>query len=63
LPFIVAGTAIGQQLGLISQASSAALVAAGLVSVIIFPAASTALLKKVTPRAQLSTPTQALQEV
>jgi len=45
LPFIVAGTAIGQQLGLISAGSSAALVAAGLLSVLILPALSLALLR------------------
>jgi len=45
LPFIVAGTAIGQELGLISAGSSAALVAAGLLSVLIFPALSLALLR------------------
>jgi Kef-type K+ transport system membrane component KefB len=45
LPFIVAGTAIGQELGLISAGSSAALIAAGLLSVLIFPALSLALLR------------------
>jgi Kef-type K+ transport system membrane component KefB len=45
LPFIVAGTAIGQDLGLISAGSSAALVAAGLLSVLILPALSLALLR------------------
>jgi Kef-type K+ transport system membrane component KefB len=46
LPFIVAGTAIGQSLGLINAASSAALIAAGLLSVLILPALSLALLKR-----------------
>jgi Kef-type K+ transport system membrane component KefB len=50
LPFIVAGTAIGQQLGLISAGSSAALIAAGLLSVLIFPALSLALLRGGTTR-------------
>jgi Kef-type K+ transport system membrane component KefB len=45
LPFIVAGTAIGQDLGLINAGSSAALIAAGLLSVLIFPALSLALLR------------------
>jgi hypothetical protein len=45
LPFIVAGTAIGQELGLISAGSAAALIAAGLLSVLIFPALSLALLR------------------
>jgi len=46
LPFIVAGTAIGQELGLISAGSSAALVAAGLLSVLLFPALSLSLLRR-----------------
>src|SRR5215207_6117892 len=37
LPFIVAATAIGQQLGLIDAAGGAALVGAGLLSVLLFP--------------------------
>jgi Kef-type K+ transport system membrane component KefB len=46
LPFIVAGTAIGKELGVVSDASAAALVAAGLISVLVFPAASLGLLKR-----------------
>jgi Kef-type K+ transport system membrane component KefB len=46
LPFIVAATMIGQDLGLISEASSAAFVAAGLLSVVIFPAAALPLLRR-----------------
>jgi len=45
LPFIVAGTAIGQELGLVSAGSAAALVAAGLLSVLLFPALSLTLLR------------------
>lgn len=45
LPFIVAATQIGLELGSISAASAAALVAAGLLSVLIFPAASLVLLR------------------
>jgi Kef-type K+ transport system membrane component KefB len=37
LPFIVAATAIGVDLGLVDPAESAALIAAGLLSVLIFP--------------------------
>jgi len=48
LPFIVAATAIGLDLGVIDAATSAALIAAGLLSVVIFPIAGLALL---TPRA------------
>jgi Kef-type K+ transport system membrane component KefB len=44
LPFIVAGTAIGLELGLIDAAGSAALVAAGLLSVVLFPALGLGLL-------------------
>jgi Kef-type K+ transport system membrane component KefB len=44
LPFIVAATAIGLDLGVIDAATSAALIAAGLLSVVIFPAAGLALL-------------------
>src|SRR4051795_5275918 len=45
LPFIVAATAIGVDLGVIDAATSAALVAAGLLSVVIFPASGLALLR------------------
>lgn len=38
LPFIVASTAIGQELGVVTPAGAAALVAAGLLSVVLFPA-------------------------
>jgi Kef-type K+ transport system membrane component KefB len=46
LPFIVAATDIGQQLGLITAASAAGLIAAGLLSVVLFPAISLALLQR-----------------
>jgi len=46
LPFIVAATAIGMDLGLLSQAEGAALIAAGLLSVMIFPATGLVLLKR-----------------
>ncbi|GAA2863656.1 cation:proton antiporter [Pseudonocardia halophobica] len=45
LPFIVAAVAIGQRLGVLSPATGAALVAAGLVSVLVFPAAALAVLR------------------
>jgi Kef-type K+ transport system membrane component KefB len=44
LPFIVAATAIGAELDLIGSAEQAALIAAGLFSVLLFPAAGLALL-------------------
>jgi Kef-type K+ transport system membrane component KefB len=46
LPFIVAATAIGRDLGLIDAAASAALVGAGLLSVLIFPLAGLVLLRR-----------------
>jgi Kef-type K+ transport system membrane component KefB len=46
LPFIVAATAIGEELGLVSAAEGAALVGAGLFSVLLFPAIGLALLKR-----------------
>jgi Kef-type K+ transport system membrane component KefB len=46
LPFIVAAAAIGMDLDLLSQAEGAALIAAGLLSVMIFPAAGLVLLKR-----------------
>jgi Kef-type K+ transport system membrane component KefB len=60
LPFIVAATQIGLQLGLVSRASAAGLVAAGLLSVVISPALGLGLLRRqrpepATPRA-LPTP-------
>jgi Kef-type K+ transport system membrane component KefB len=49
LPFIVAATAIGLDLGVIDAATSAALIAAGLLSVVLFPTAGLALLRSQTP--------------
>src|SRR3954447_16461372 len=46
LPFIVAATAIGQELGLIDAAGSAALVGAGLLSVLCLPLAGLVLLRR-----------------
>jgi Kef-type K+ transport system membrane component KefB len=51
LPFIVAATAIGQELGLLDGAQAAGLIAAGLLSVLIFPAAGLALLTADAERA------------
>jgi Kef-type K+ transport system membrane component KefB len=45
LPFIVAATSIGAQLHLVDAAESAALIGAGLLSVLIFPATGLALLR------------------
>jgi hypothetical protein len=46
LPFIVAATAIGMNLHLIDAAGSAALIGAGLLSVLIFPLTGLLLLKR-----------------
>jgi len=46
LPFIVAATTIGLRLDAIRAANAAALVAAGLLSVIVFPAIALQLLKQ-----------------
>jgi Kef-type K+ transport system membrane component KefB len=46
LPFIVASTAIGLQLKVVSPGNGAALIAAGLLSVVLFPAGALTLLKR-----------------
>jgi Kef-type K+ transport system membrane component KefB len=46
LPFIVAATEIGQELGLIDAATSAGFIAAGLVSVLLFPVIAVGLLAR-----------------
>jgi Kef-type K+ transport system membrane component KefB len=58
LPFIVAATAIGLDLGLLEQSESAALIAAGLLSVMIFPLAALTLLRRqgMAPARQPSAP-------
>jgi Kef-type K+ transport system membrane component KefB len=48
LPFIVTATMIGVEIGAITSANAAALVAAGLVSALIFPAVATSLLTPVS---------------
>ena len=46
LPFIVAATAIGMELGLIDAAAGAALIGAGLLSVLLFPLTGLVLLRR-----------------
>jgi Kef-type K+ transport system membrane component KefB len=46
LPFIVAATAIGRELDLIDAAGSAALIGAGLLSVVLFPLGGLLLLRR-----------------
>ncbi len=48
LPFIVAATQIGQDLGLIDAATAAAFIGAGLLSVLLFPITALALLRQGT---------------
>ena len=50
LSFIVASTQIGLRLGIVTQASAAGLIAAGLLSVIAFPALGLALLRRSAER-------------
>jgi Kef-type K+ transport system membrane component KefB len=52
LPFIVAATAIGMELDLIDAAASAALIGAGLLSVLLFPLGGLVLLRRGAPREQ-----------
>ncbi|MGH2898126.1 MAG: cation:proton antiporter, partial [Solirubrobacteraceae bacterium] len=54
LPFIVAATAIGLQLGLVGGGEAAALVAAGLLSLLVFPLAGLTVLRGAGPAAGAS---------
>jgi Kef-type K+ transport system membrane component KefB len=54
LPFIVAATQIGLGLGVVSRASAAGLVAAGLLSVVISPALGLVLLRRQQPGSALA---------
>jgi Kef-type K+ transport system membrane component KefB len=49
LPFIVAGSMIGIELGTIDEATGAALIAAGLLSVLVFPLVALTLLRRGEP--------------
>jgi Kef-type K+ transport system membrane component KefB len=60
LPFIVAAGAIGLELGLIDAAESAALIGAGLLSVLVFPVAGLAILRGGRPEPVTPQPVQAL---
>jgi Kef-type K+ transport system membrane component KefB len=51
LPFIVAASMIGLELGLLDAATSAGLIAAGLLSVLIFPLAALTILRRAEPAA------------
>ena len=52
LPFIVAATQIGQSLGVIDAATSAGFIAAGLVTVLVFPISALSLLRGGRPRTE-----------
>ena len=56
LPFIVAAAQIGMELGKLSPAASAALVAAGLLSVVLFPLSALSLLRAHEDQAEEPTP-------
>ncbi len=49
LPFLVTGAQIGMELGLMTRASGAALIAAGLLSVVLFPLGALAILRRRSP--------------
>jgi Kef-type K+ transport system membrane component KefB len=49
LPFIVTATMIGQQIGVVSKPTGAGLIAAGLLSVIVFPVTGLSLLRRSAP--------------
>ena len=61
LPFIVASTAVGLALHVVSPANAAALIAAGLLSVVIFPATSLVLLRRGQRRASATATPMASQ--
>jgi Kef-type K+ transport system membrane component KefB len=54
LSFVVATAAIGMELGLLGRATGAAMIAAGLLSVLLFPVMAIALLRSSSPAADLS---------
>jgi Kef-type K+ transport system membrane component KefB len=63
LPFIVAATAIGLELRLLTPATGAALVGAGLVSVVLFPLVALALLRQSEPAVSAGPALQSAQVV
>jgi Kef-type K+ transport system membrane component KefB len=56
LPFIVAATSVGLALHVVTPANAAALIAAGLLSVVIFPAVSLVLLRRTQRERQAANP-------
>ena len=55
LPFIVASAMIGLDLGVVTEATASAMIAAGLLSVLIFPITASTLLKRGTSQGSVST--------
>jgi Kef-type K+ transport system membrane component KefB len=56
LPFIVAASQIGLELGVLTQATAAALIATGLLSVLIFPLGALSILRRAQPLPASSQP-------
>ena len=56
LPFVVTATTIGQQLDLVGPATTAALVAAAVVSALVFPVLALALIPRQAPTLGPSVP-------
>ena len=54
LPFLVAAAQIGMQLGLLTNGTGAALIAAGLLSVLIFPLAALSILRGADAEPEMS---------
>jgi Kef-type K+ transport system membrane component KefB len=63
LPFIVAASQIGLELGVLSQATAAALIATGLLSVLVFPLGALLLLRGAQPLPASSQPSAMGHEV
>jgi hypothetical protein len=63
LPFIVAATQIGVALGKITHVTAAALVCAGLLSVLIFPVLALTLLRRGEPEPEAETAAAAAEPV
>jgi len=61
LPFIVAAAMIGMDLGQLDEATGAALISAGLLSVLIFPALSLSLLQRKADKAPAAAPRMRLE--
>jgi Kef-type K+ transport system membrane component KefB len=63
LPFIVAASQIGLELGVLTQATAAALIATGLLSVLIFPLGALSILRRAQPVPAGSPPSAMGQQV